>query len=165
MAAEIVNILNDPTVTWYGPHACGVCGVTIVKAANERGGAEFEPPALLMQIYQRGSESNKPDLVYPMSWKPHQHIPALAVRPVPQSQKILTCLTCGHQHYFEDDSDAIPWGTCRECACKAPNYNPDFAVRPVPLRRLEDQETKEDLSRTGETHTTPPAGSTRPPTN
>ena len=59
--------------TWYGPHACEVCGVTIIKAAREDGGAEFEPPERLMRVYRRGSESADVDLVYPMTWKPHVH--------------------------------------------------------------------------------------------
>lgn len=61
------------TQIWYGPHACSVCGVMIVKASREDGGAEYEPPARLLRIYQRGSESGSPDLVYPMTWRPHEH--------------------------------------------------------------------------------------------
>ncbi len=65
--------LNVDATTWYGPHACAVCGVEIVKASREQGGAEFEPPERLMRVFQRGSESSNPDLVYPMVWKPHVH--------------------------------------------------------------------------------------------
>lgn len=59
---------------WYGPHACEVCGVTIVKAAREDGGAEFEPPGRLMAIFHRGALSHDPDVVYPMTWTPHRHL-------------------------------------------------------------------------------------------
>lgn len=62
---------ND--VIWYGPHACAVCGVEIVKAAREQGGQELEPPELLMRIYRRGAENGNPDLVYPMAWTTHVH--------------------------------------------------------------------------------------------
>lgn len=61
---------------WYGPHACSVCGVTIVKAAREDGGAEYEPPARLLEIYRRGAQNGDVDLVYPMTWTPHVHIAA-----------------------------------------------------------------------------------------
>lgn len=65
---------NDPVdMAWYGPHPCEVCGVTIVKAAREAGGAELEPPNALMRVYQRGAESGNPDLVYPMAWTQHVH--------------------------------------------------------------------------------------------
>jgi hypothetical protein len=60
-------------IIWYGPHACQVCGATIIKAARENGGAELEPPDRLMRIFHRGSESSNPDVTYPMVWKPHVH--------------------------------------------------------------------------------------------
>lgn len=60
-------------VIWYGPHSCSVCGVIIVKAAMESGGEELEPPARLLRVFNRGSESGDPDLVYPTTWKPHVH--------------------------------------------------------------------------------------------
>lgn len=69
---------------WYGPHACAVCGVTIVKAAREQGGAEFEAPARLMRAFQRGSEAGDPELVYPMTWKPHVH--AMTNAPAPTKE-------------------------------------------------------------------------------
>lgn len=35
----------------------------------------------------------------------------------------LKCLTCGHVHYWDDEGDVdYPWGACRSCACKVPNY-------------------------------------------
>lgn len=34
--------LNDFTSTFYGPHPCESCGVTIVKQALEHGGKEYE---------------------------------------------------------------------------------------------------------------------------
>lgn len=64
---------TEPENVWYGPHNCEVCGVTIVKASREQGGSEFEPPARLMRVYRRGSESDDVDVVYPMVWKPHVH--------------------------------------------------------------------------------------------
>jgi hypothetical protein len=63
----------NPNVVWYGPHGCSVCGVTIVKAAIESGGAEFEPPARLLRIFNRGAEAGDPEFVYPMEWTPHVH--------------------------------------------------------------------------------------------
>jgi hypothetical protein len=60
-------------INWYGPHACSVCGVTIVKAAREQGGQELEPPERLMRVFHRGSEVGNPDLVYPSIWIPHVH--------------------------------------------------------------------------------------------
>ncbi len=66
--------MADEQIVWYGPHACSVCGVVIVKAAAESGGEELEPPARLMRVYQRGSESGDVDLVYPATWKPHVHV-------------------------------------------------------------------------------------------
>jgi hypothetical protein len=68
---EQMTETND--VIYYGPHACSVCGETIVKASAEHGGAEFDPPAALMRIYQRGAESGNVDIVYPQTWKPHVH--------------------------------------------------------------------------------------------
>lgn len=65
--------MSDDVKTWYGPHACGVCGVTIVKAATEQGGAELEPPESLMRVFRRGSETGNVDLVYPQTWTPHVH--------------------------------------------------------------------------------------------
>ncbi len=65
--------MSDETVVWYGPHACEVCGVTIVKAARESGGAEFEPPARLMRVFNRGAEAGDVDTVYPAVWMPHVH--------------------------------------------------------------------------------------------
>lgn len=62
-------------VVWYGPHACAICGETIVKAARESGGAEFDPPKHLMRVFQRGSESCVPEIVYPAIWTPHVHNP------------------------------------------------------------------------------------------
>ena len=38
------NVATDQW-TFYGPHPCEVCGVTIVKAARKHGGAEFYYPA------------------------------------------------------------------------------------------------------------------------
>jgi hypothetical protein len=73
-AALVPRLLKEKQMTetiWYGPHACQSCGVTIVKAAREQGGAEFEPPARLMQVYHRGSEAQQVDLVYPQVWAPH----------------------------------------------------------------------------------------------
>lgn len=61
----------DTHTIWYGPHACESCGVTIVKAAREHGGAALEPPARLMDAYQNGARSRDVDLVYPMTWTPH----------------------------------------------------------------------------------------------
>lgn len=72
-ASEPANILTDPTVTWYGPHACAECGEIIIRANFEKGGAMFDPPERLLRIYQRGSESGTPDVVYPMVWRPHVH--------------------------------------------------------------------------------------------
>ena len=68
---------------WYGPHDCAVCGVTIIKAAMGEGGAEFEPPAQLMKIFARGAESGNPDVVYPMKWRPHVHLPEGGRIPAP----------------------------------------------------------------------------------
>ena len=56
---------------YYGPHACEICGQTIVKQAREEGGASFDPPPLLMRIFYRGSEAGNPDVAYPMVWTPH----------------------------------------------------------------------------------------------
>lgn len=73
-------------IVWYGPHACSVCGVTIVKAAAESGGEELEPPKRLMRAFHRGSESGDPDLVYPATWKPHVHNPdSSALNPTPSA--------------------------------------------------------------------------------
>ena len=39
-----------------------------------------------------------------------------------------SCLGCGHAHYFEadesgfDSGEDIPWGACKTCDCKVPNY-------------------------------------------
>lgn len=69
----------------YGPHACEVCGITIIKAAREQGGEELEPPARLMEIYVRGSMNSNPHVVYPMTWTPHMHrepfLPPAEARP------------------------------------------------------------------------------------
>ena len=52
--------MNIATI-WYGPHACEVCGVVIVKAAREHGGAEFNYPVGLT--------------IYPNhAWAPHVHL-------------------------------------------------------------------------------------------
>ena len=72
---EQENPMSENISTWYGPHGCRVCGVTIVKAAREDGGAEFEPPDRLMRAYRRGCEAFDVDLVYPMTWTPHVHAP------------------------------------------------------------------------------------------
>jgi hypothetical protein len=46
-------------IVYYGPHACGVCGVMIVKAAREQGGAEYDAPS---------------GPIYPNTrWRPHVH--------------------------------------------------------------------------------------------
>ena len=58
---------------WYGPHACSVCGSTIVKAAREEGGMELDPPERLLRVYQRGAESGDVEVVYPAEWRPHVH--------------------------------------------------------------------------------------------
>jgi len=48
-----------------------------------------------------------------------------------------SCLRCGHAHYFEadesgfDSGDDIPWGTCKTCDCKVPNYR-EAAPRSAP---------------------------------
>lgn len=60
-------------IVWYGPFACDVCGVTIVKAANKQGGAELEAPERLMRVFHRGSEAGDVQVVYPMTWKSHVH--------------------------------------------------------------------------------------------
>ena len=65
--------MTDDVKTWYGPHACSVCGEMIIKAAVDEGGAELDVPERLMRIYQRGAESGNVDLVYPMVWRPHVH--------------------------------------------------------------------------------------------
>lgn len=64
--------MNTDTI-WYGPHACAVCGVIIVKMAIEQGGQELEPPEALLRVFHRGSESSNQELVYPMTWAPHTH--------------------------------------------------------------------------------------------
>lgn len=52
--------MNIATI-WYGPHACEVCGVSIIKAAREHGGAEFNYPVGLT--------------IYPNhAWAPHVHL-------------------------------------------------------------------------------------------
>lgn len=68
---------DENNSVWYGPHECNVCGVTIVKAALEDGGAEFEPPERLIRVYRRGSEAFDVNLVYPMTWKAHEHVAVL----------------------------------------------------------------------------------------
>ena len=58
-------------MTYYGPHNCEHCGATIVKASREEGGKSFDPPPLLLRVFQRGSEAGNPDVAYPMAWTPH----------------------------------------------------------------------------------------------
>lgn len=67
------TVLNDPKVVWYGPHACEVCGATVIRAASEHGGERFDVPERLMRVYLRGSEAADPALVYPQQWVPHVH--------------------------------------------------------------------------------------------
>lgn len=110
---------NELNATWYGPHACAVCGVTIVKAAREQGGAEYEPPDQLMRVFARGAENGNPDLVYPMAWKPHVH------RPHPgnivEIQKVAT---------WEEPSAIAPCAIDRDLSLKN-TLNPS-AFAPVP---------------------------------
>lgn len=72
MQESTVEIPTE-TIVWYGPHACEVCGVVIVKAAIEQGGEELEPPNILMRVFRMGAESGNPDIVYPLAWKKHVH--------------------------------------------------------------------------------------------
>jgi hypothetical protein len=74
MSIPDIEKAEGASCVWYGPHPCGVCGETIVKAALESGGAEFDVPEILMRVYDRGSEARNPGLVYPMVWKPHVHV-------------------------------------------------------------------------------------------
>lgn len=39
------SVLLDPRIVWYGPHACGICGQLIIKAARAQGGAEYNAPS------------------------------------------------------------------------------------------------------------------------
>lgn len=71
MGTEAMNILNDPAVTWYGPHACETCGETIVRAEIARGGQKFNVPLLLLRIFQRGAENGDPAIAYPQQWTEH----------------------------------------------------------------------------------------------
>ena len=67
------EVLFDPKVVWYGPHPCAECGGTVVRAALENGGAMFDPPKKLLDIFLNGSRSGDVDTVYPMQWTPHVH--------------------------------------------------------------------------------------------
>lgn len=97
--------LNDQTIVWYGPHHCAECGVTIVKASREQGGAEFEPPDRLMRIYYRGAESSDPSLLYPMTWAPHVHrVPPVGPVAPPPNLIPMTEPGCGLR---EDPVDRI----------------------------------------------------------
>lgn len=62
--------MSDDTI-WYGPHACDLCGETVVRADLHGGGQRFDVPELLLHIYRRGSESGNVEITYPMTWQPH----------------------------------------------------------------------------------------------
>lgn len=76
---ECVESQNQNDVVWYGPHACSVCGETIVRAAQESGGQELDVPAHLLRVYQRGSEALNVDVAYPAVWRAHVHSLANAI--------------------------------------------------------------------------------------